>query len=121
LVQQLPAQPTVAPQIRVDQAAPSQPEHPASETSLAAVLVSSATCPPNTQAVHAIGTWNDFRQWSPAVQTIQIRAALTTDSGQTWSEFPAPVGPPFSTATQYDPMTAADARTGTLWVGGVWN
>lgn len=106
------AQPTIGPQIRIDNAAA---EKSASETSIAAVVTN---CGGVQAVVHAVAAWNDFRG-----SATRIRAAQTTDGGATWTEFSSPIRPPTSTQSfyEFDPMTATDARTGMLWVGGVWN
>ncbi|MEM9410386.1 MAG: dockerin type I domain-containing protein [Planctomycetota bacterium] len=57
--------------------------------------------------------WNDYRSG------IRSGFALSTDGGDTWQDFLVRPPGPNQNATEGDPMTAADNRTGTLWVGAI--
>ena len=66
-------------------------------------------------AGEVVAGWNDYRE--PGL--IRVGAASSSDGGVTWTDalLRAPAG--HQADVEGDPMTAADPRTGTLWVGGM--
>jgi len=62
-----------------------------------------------------VAGWNDYRE--PGL--IRVGAGVSLDGGATWTDalLRAPAG--HQADVEGDPMTAADPRTGTLWVGGM--
>nr|MBA3727570.1 exo-alpha-sialidase [Armatimonadota bacterium] len=63
-----------------------------------------------------VGTYND---WRAGGETIRMGVSVSNDAGSTWTDFW--VRPPANNQSNVegDPMTAFDARTGTLWVGAI--
>jgi hypothetical protein len=102
------AEPTVGPQIRIDVAGGT---FAANETT-----VSMSPAHPD----RIVAGWNDWRH-SPTVQNEVIRAgiALSLNGGQSWTDFVVRPPAPFQSGVEGDPMTAADPRTGALWVGAI--
>lgn len=61
-----------------------------------------------------VAGWNDYRQGSA-----RTGVGLSLDGGATWTDFLLRPPAPFQAATEGDPMTAYDDRTGTIWAGGI--
>ncbi|MCP4251617.1 MAG: tetratricopeptide repeat protein [bacterium] len=61
-----------------------------------------------------VATWNDYRQGSA-----RLGVGLSSDGGQTWSDFVIRPPAQHQAATEGDPMTAYDHESGTLWVGAI--
>jgi len=78
---------------------------PANETSMA----SSEANP-----LEIVASWNDYRLGSA-----KLGVGLSLDGGETWTDQLLRPEPIFQSTTEGDPMTAADPRTGTLWVGAI--
>ena len=97
--------PIVGPQVRVDVG---NGTWAANENSAAAA------------GFEVVGTANDWRR-SPtrANEIINMSVMVSNNAGQTWTDFL--VRPPQANQSNVegDPMTAYDARTGTLWVGAI--
>jgi len=91
----------IGPQTRVDLGNAG----PGNETSIASF---------NYDPMETVATWNDYRLGSA-----RMGVSLSQDGGQTWNDFL--VRPPvaYQAATEGDPMTAFDNRTGALWVGAI--
>lgn len=51
--------------------------------------------------------------------SLSIGIGVSRDGGATWTEGLLQPPPQFQSVLEADPMTAADPRTGTLWVGGI--
>ncbi len=102
------AQPTVGPQIRVDN---NGTTFAANETSAAAI--------DNNGVVELVATWNDWRLSQGFTEVINMGVSVSIDGGQNWNDFL--VRPPAAnqSGVEGDPMTAYDQRTGTLWVGAI--
>ncbi|MCC7292340.1 MAG: exo-alpha-sialidase [Phycisphaerales bacterium] len=100
------AQVEVGPQVRIDVAGGT---FAANETTMAAS---------DANPLEVTGAWNDWRR-SGGGEVINMGVALTLDGGTTWSDFL--VRPPSGnqSGVEGDPMTAADPRTGYLWVGAI--
>lgn len=100
------AQVEVGPQVRIDVGGGT---FAANETTMAAS---------DANPLEITGAWNDWRR-SGGGEVINMGVALTLDGGTTWSDFL--VRPPVAnqSGVEGDPMTAADPRTGTLWVGAI--
>lgn len=64
--------------------------------------------------MHFVAAWNDYREGAP-----RVGVGLSLDGGVTWTDRVLRPPLPYQSATEADPMTAADPRTGALWVGGV--
>ena len=64
--------------------------------------------------LHVVAAWNDYREGGP-----RIGVGVSVDGGGTWADGLLRPPLPYQSSTEADPMTAADARTGTLWVGGI--
>lgn len=95
----------VGPQVRVDRGGASA----ASETAIGAA---------EGFPEDWVACWNDWRE-SGAMEAPRLGTALSTDGGRTWLDFI--VRPPEGkrAPAEGDPMTAFDAGSGTLWVGGI--
>jgi hypothetical protein len=78
---------------------------PANETSMAAS---------EANPLEIVASWNDYRLGSA-----KLGVGLSFDGGQTWTDQLLRPEPIFQSTTEGDPMTAADPRTGTLWVGAI--
>lgn len=61
-----------------------------------------------------VAGWNDYREG-----TARTGVGLSLDGGLTWSDFLLRPPAPNQGATEGDPMTAADPRTGTIWAGAI--
>lgn len=102
------AQVQVGPQIRIDLNGGTAQAH---ETSIA-----SSNRNPN----EIVAAWNDWREVADP-GSFRVVVAVSSDGGATWGHWVISPPPAFQggNAVQYDPMTAYDGRTGTLWVGAL--
>lgn len=93
--------PTVGPQVRIDAGGGVAQ---ANEISAAASVAAPG---------EVVTAWNDFRT------EVGLGVGVTVDGGTTWTDLI--VRPPVANQSvlEGDPMTAADPRTGILWVGGL--
>lgn len=100
------AQVDVGPQVRIDVAGGT---FAANETTMAAS---------DGNPLEIVGAWNDWRR-SGGNEVINMGVALTLNGGVSWTDFL--VRPPQAnqSGVEGDPMTAADPRTGYLWVGAI--
>lgn len=64
--------------------------------------------------LNVVSAWNDYREGVP-----RVGVGLSRDGGLTWSDSILRPPLPFQSASEADPMTASDDRTGALWVGGL--
>ncbi len=96
------AQPTVGPQIQVNNDGTFTPQN---ETT-----ASSTDFAPN----RVLMAWNDYQ-----IGSSKTGVGLSTDSGQNWSTQLLRPPPPFRTSTEGDPMTAFDNRNGRMWAGAI--
>ncbi len=96
------AQPTVGPQIQVnnDGTFTPQNETTASSTDFAPERV--------------LMGWNDYQ-----IGSSKTGVGLSTDGGQNWTTQLLRPPPPFRTSTEGDPMTAFDNRNGRMWAGAI--
>lgn len=103
------AQPAILEQPRVDVTAP---------VNRAANNTSAAASEFNPERI--VAAWIDWRR-SPVLSSeiLSTGVGLSFDGGITWSDML--VRPPTANQTliEASPMTAADPRTGTIWVGGI--
>ncbi|HNQ23348.1 MAG TPA: hypothetical protein PKK06_09670 [Phycisphaerae bacterium] len=67
---------------------------------------------------HMVGAWNDWRN-STTTEIIRVGLALSTNGGQSWTDYL--IRPPvaYQSSVEGDPMTCYDNRTGDMWVGGI--
>lgn len=93
---------TIGPKVRIDGGSAVDP---ANETS----MVSSEANP-----LEIIASWNDYRLGSA-----KLGVGVSQDGGLTWTDQLLRPEPVFQSVTEGDPMTAADPRTGTMWVGAI--
>jgi hypothetical protein len=95
--------PTVGPQIRLDAGPPGTA---AAEVSVAAV---------GTDPVNVVVAWRDWRDTNPDENLSRLYAAISITSGASWGEFT--LASSASSTSDFDPMSASDARTASLWLG----
>jgi hypothetical protein len=100
--------PAVGPQVRID---PGGGVRAANETTVSMT---------GANPLELVAGWNDWRR-SPSTpeELINSGFALSLDGGATWTDFLVRPPAPNQSDVEGDPMTAADPRTGTLWVGGI--
>lgn len=65
-----------------------------------------------------VAGWNDWRE-SGGGEVIRMGVALSMNGGATWDDFVVRPPAPNQSSVEGDPMTAADPRTGALWVGAI--
>ncbi len=106
----------MGPQIRIDILGGANGSY---ETSIA-----SSNFNPNPDEIEIVAAWIHFRA-SPVLNPLpeqvilRIWAGISTNGGMNWAEYPIRPPAEFQSDIEFDPMTAYDDRTGTLWVGGI--
>lgn len=102
-------QPSILEQVRVDVNAPAN---------RAANSTTAASSEFNPDRI--VAAWIDWRQ-SPVISSeiLNTAASLSFDGGITWNDLLIRPPTPNQTSIEASPMTAADPRTGTIWVGGI--
>ncbi|MFT5150408.1 MAG: hypothetical protein ACI841_000389, partial [Planctomycetota bacterium] len=96
------AQITIGPPIRIDNGRGTQP---CNETTASA-------SPANPLEI--ITGWNQY-----VAGGVRAGFGLSLDGGASWSDFELRPPAPFQSSVEGDPMSAYDARTGTLWAGAM--